>query len=354
MKSDELSLPPSSLPPAEAEATRWQVRRRDGQFSANDEREYRVWLERDPAHRAAAAKVERYWQMMGAIGDDPEIMALTERRARESNRPVRALRLAALAAGLVAAITFGWSLRDTRPVAAPAASVAIAAHTAAPQEQSFRTSIGQRTTVTLADGSVITLDTDSLLRTRESSSERRVELQRGRAYFKVAKHKARPFVVVAAGKSVVATGTEFAVDVDPAAMVVTLVEGGVRVEAPRKILPGNQTVDLHPGQQLTARLDTDSRWRTTRVDVEKEVSWTSGRLHFFNDTLGKAASEMNRYSEKKIIIRDAAAAAQPIVGNFRAGDVDAFVRAVALHGFAQIKLETDDVVVLVSTGKADS
>ncbi len=352
MKPESLPLPPSTLPAAEAEATRWLVRRRDGAFSAHDEREYRVWLARDPAHRAAAAKAERYWQRLGDIGDDPEIMALTERRLRESNRPVKALRYFSAAAVVVVAIAIGWALRpgDIAPESSVPETVAATAADTVRREQTFRTSVGQRTTVTMQDGSIITLDTDSLLRTHDSDNERRVELHRGRAYFKVAKDKQRPFLVMAGGKTVVATGTEFAVDVAPSSMVVTLVEGGVRVEAPRKILPGKATVELKPGQQLVAALDTDNHWRTARVDTEKEVSWTSGRLHFFNDTLGKAAGEMNRYSEKKIIIRDAITAAQPIVGNFRAGDVDAFVRATTLHGFARVKVETDDVVELVPAG----
>jgi transmembrane sensor len=258
---------------------------------------------------------------------------------------------------MIAALAIGWTLRpgDIAPAAFLPQTVAATAVNTPQREQTFRTSVGQRTTVTMPEGSIITLDTDSLLRTRDSGDERRVELYRGRAYFKVAKDKQRPFVVMVGGKSVVATGTEFAVDVAPSSMVVTLVEGGVRVEAPRKILPGKATVELKPGQQLVAALDTDNHWRTARVDTEKEVSWTSGRLHFFNDTLGKAAGEMNRYSEKKIVIRDTLTAAQPIVGNFRAGDVDAFVRAITLHGFARVKVETDDVVELVPVrGKPDA
>ena len=348
MSREELPLPESNLPTAEAEATRWLVLRRDGDFSANDERAYRVWLDADPAHRAAVAKVERTWQLLGSIGEDPEIMALTEQRAREAHRPVRVRRYAALAAGLVCALAMGWSLRDgeVAGIIVPLIGAPAGLTTASLQEQAFRTSVGQRTTVTLADGSIVTLDTDSLLRTRQSSSERLMTLERGRAYFKVAKDKRRPFIVTAGDKSVVATGTEFSVDVDTAVINVTLVEGSVRVEAPAERAGRAQKIELKPGWRLTAAADSNARWRTAKVDVEREVSWTSGRLHFFNDSLGYAVNEMNRYSEKKIVIRDPKIAAQPIVGNFRAGDINAFVRAISLHGFAQIESENDDVVEL--------
>lgn len=349
MNRDDLPMPPSTLPPAEAEATRWLVRRRDDGFSASDEREYRVWLDRDPAHRVAAQKVDRYWQLMGLVGDDPEIMALTEQRARAANRPVRVLRWTALAAVLVGAIGLGWTLREVPGVAEVVqpivAAVSPRAEPTGPvYAQSFHTSVGQRTRVTLADGSDITLDTDSLMHTRESAGAREIALLRGRAYFKVAKDPARPFTVAAGGKVVIATGTEFAVDVLEDDVRVTLVEGSVRVETPRLLLPDAQ-VELQPGTQLLAKVD-QTRSITQPVDLDRAVSWTSGRLHFFNETLGYAAREMNRYSEKKIVIRDPLTAAQPIVGNFRTGDVDAFIRAVQLHGFAQVTYQTDDVVAL--------
>jgi transmembrane sensor len=348
MSREELELPVSNLPRAEAEATRWLVLRRDGDFSAHDERAYRVWLDADPSHRAAVVKVERYWQLLGDIGEDPEIMALTEQRTREAHRPVRVRRTAALAACLVGALALGWSLRDgeVAGVTVPLLGSQAGLSSASLQDQAFRTSVGQRTTVTLADGSIVTLDTDSVLRTRRSPNERLLSLERGRAYFKVAKDKRRPFIVTAGDKTVVATGTEFSVDVDVAAIEVTLVEGSVRVEAPTERAGRAQRMELKPGWKLTAVTDSNARWRTTKVDVERVVSWTSGRLHFFNESLGYAVDEMNRYSEKKIVIRDPDIARQPIVGNFRAGDIDAFVRAVSLHGFARIESENDDVVEL--------
>lgn len=336
MRTD-LPVPFNTLPRAEAEAARWLVLRRDGAMTAHDEREYRVWLDLDPSHRAAAAKIERHWHSMGAIGDDPEIMALTERRARQSNRRPQALRAAMIAAGVLTAAIGGWGLRESGLIGGSLGIVSV-------QEQTFRTSVGQRTTVTLPDGSIVTLDTDSLMRTRENGRERVVELERGRAFFRVAKDVERPFVVIAAGKTVTATGTQFAVDIDPGVMSVTLAEGRVRVEEPREQFRRARVADLRPGWRLM--VEGDNPWKTTRVDLEREMSWTNGRLHFFNDRLGDAAAEMNRYSEKKIVIRDPRVAAQPIVGNFRAGDVDGFVRAARLHGVARVKVETDDVVEL--------
>lgn len=332
--------PSSTLPSVESEAIEWLVMRRDGDLRAQDERAFQAWLDRDPSHRAATAKVERYWNMLGGIAEEPEILALTERRARTIKRPMRLLRGIALAASIVVAAGLGWSLRDsgwlqTGPdIVVPANLV---------YEQTIRTSVGQRTVITLADGSTVTLDTDSVLRTLQTADERALMLERGRAYFVVAKDPARPFFVTAAGKTVIATGTEFAVDVgSDTRMTVTLVEGSVRVESPGDDVRRPQSVELKPGWKLIA----GNELKTMRVNLERDIGWTSGRLHFMNETLGRAAEAMNRYSNKKIVIRDPEIRERPIIGNFRAGDIDAFVRAVGLYGFANVQLETDDVVEL--------
>ena len=59
----------------------------------------------------------------------------------------------------------------------------------------------------------------------------------------------------------------------------------------------------------------------------------SGRLTFFNDPLGEAAAEVNRYSEKKVVV-DPTVAGVPVIGVFRTGDVEGFVKAVRLTGVA--------------------
>src|SRR5262249_35132874 len=151
------------------------------------------------------------------------------------------------------------------------------------QEQELRTGVGQTTTVTLPDGSVVTLDTDTVLSARETGRQRLVELKKGQAFFRVAKDHARPFIVSAAGKTVTATGTAFEVRLDPHRFQVTLVEGKVAVEAPRGQFWRGQSADMLAGWRLTA--EDDRRWKLSQVDVGKETSWMSGRLTFFNDPL---------------------------------------------------------------------
>jgi transmembrane sensor len=83
--------------------------------------------------------------------------------------------------------------------------------------------------VTLPDGSVLQLNTDSVVETAYSPTERRVRLKKGEAFFSVAKNPQRPFWVDVGAVSVRAVGTAFNVRFRPEAVEVLVKEGKVSV-----------------------------------------------------------------------------------------------------------------------------
>jgi len=78
----------------------------------------------------------------------------------------------------------------------------------------YATRIGERSTIRLADGSVVTLDTASRVSLDLTTANREVHLLGGQANFEVAKDKARPFVVYAGDRRITAVGTAFDVRLD--------------------------------------------------------------------------------------------------------------------------------------------
>src|SRR3546814_1264895 len=76
----------------------------------------------------------------------------------------------------------------------------------------YRTVLGERRVVTLADGSTVSLDAASEVRVAYSERARELALVRGQARFDVAHDPRRPFAVQARDQRVVATGTAFNVD----------------------------------------------------------------------------------------------------------------------------------------------
>jgi transmembrane sensor len=216
--------------------------------------------------------------------------------------------------------------------------------------RTFSTSPGQTSTISLPDGSKVTLDADTVLRARESADRRSLELVRGRAFFRVAKDPKRPFVVAARGKTVTAIGTAFDVSLERNGVQVTLLEGKVKVDAPVAAAPlaGRrlQSTEMTPGSQLVA--PDNGSWRMAKVDASQEVSWAAGQLVFAGKSLAQVAEELNRRSEKKVVIEDPSVGRAVISGSFDAGDVEGFVRAVEGYGLARVDHETRDRIELAA------
>ena len=327
-------------------ATAWFARRRSGAMAAEDAARLEAWLEADPANRAAWDAVELTWRAADALRAEPEVLSLREEALKRGRLPRRGL----MAAGLAAAVVAGAAVLS--PLALGSMGVLRSLH-----DQEFRTGVGQQATVKLPDGSIVTLNTDTVLRTRQAEGRRLLFLDRGQAYFKVARDPARPFVVAAGGRTVTALGTAFDVRVGPREFKVTLVEGKVRVEAPASpvglalakagapLAPGPmQATEMTAGSELAA---TDNRhWNVTTTDVERETSWLRGQLIFERERLGDVVEELNRYSTKKIVVLDAAAAATPITAAFKPGDIDGFVRAVRDYGFVEVVSDGENRVEL--------
>src|SRR5436190_5985070 len=78
-------------------------------------------------------------------------------------------------------------------------------------DSEIATRIGEQRTITLKDGSRMALNTDTRIVVEPWNETRGVRLERGEAYFEVAKDPKKPFVVVAGKKRIVAIGTAFAV-----------------------------------------------------------------------------------------------------------------------------------------------
>ncbi|MFC5345564.1 FecR domain-containing protein [Brevundimonas staleyi] len=193
-----------------------------------------------------------------------------------------------------------------------------------------RTRLGEVRVVPLADGSVMTLNTDTLVRVSYSGERRLIDLVEGEALFDVAPDPARPFIVDAGATQARAVGTSFTVrrlGDEPVEVLVR--EGVVEVERRGKARP---PVRISADVRATSPVDQTSPVMTTIVGagaVGRELAWREGRIAFEGETLGQAAAKFARYSETRIVIDDPRIAAEEITGLFQANDPVGFTRAVA-------------------------
>lgn len=313
-------------------AAAWFSRERSGEMTPDDALVLEAWLEADPAHRLAYVEIRQAWAEAAAVRADPQVMAVRERWLSSHVHRRRRATLRAVAASLMVAVLAGTGLigwqwaNGPRPLG----------------DRTFQTALGDQRVVRLPDGTEITLNTDTVLRTRADKDKRLVYLEKGQAFFQVARDPGRPFVVTAAGRTITALGTAFDVRLDEGAFKVTLVEGKVRVEAAAPAMasatPGSQSVkvqatEMVAGSQLIA--PDDEQWRLARTNVITETSWTRGQLVFEDRRLAEVVDELNRYSARKIVIADASLDDLPISGTFKVGDADRFVHALEAYRFAR-------------------
>jgi transmembrane sensor len=318
----------------EQAAALWLARRDQGSWSAAEQAGLGEWLCASTAHRVAFLRLEAAWQQAARLkalgagvthGQIPPPGAWPHARffdgkpdeaaplAAQTGKPVKPLKLRrwryGLAVSLLIAVLggLGWYIRGSGG-------------------SSYETVIGGLEAVPLADGSNITLNSDSEVHVAVTEKERRVVLTHGEAFFEVAKDPARPFVVRAGHARIIAVGTRFSVRRDGDDVSVVVIEGRVRMERDEKAAATLPATLLAAGN--IARSDAAGVLVEEKpLPVAEEIlSWRSGFLVFHDTPLATAVAEFNRYNTRKIVIEDPTLAQLRIGGHFRSTNVEAFVR----------------------------
>lgn len=325
------------MTPDEAAAA-WIVRVEDGPFSPADQAAFDAWNAESPTNAAAYARAEAAWRLFDDPPGDP-VMDAMRASALAVRSPSRRGLWAGIGVGLAASLLLGVALStdylsfgqkaEAPQVAAKSASAPVAAPKA-PASGEFATAKGERRTVRLADGTAITLNTDSAIRVGYVAERRLVRLLRGQALFEVAKDAHRPFVVQAGARQVTALGTVFEVRLDADRMKVTLVEGKVVVDEvedrPDDGAPVMVPTVLAPGEALVTA--DGAKPVLAKIDVDQQLRWREGFVEFNDTTLAEAVAEMNRYSGKQIVVRDGATGNLHVSGVFRTGNPERFAAIV--------------------------
>lgn len=291
--------------------------RQDAGGDNHDEVVFDAWLAADPANAEAWTRVCGVWADFDASADDPELQELRD-EAREEPAPRRRWGLAIAASAAIVAVAGGSLLLNERGKSGTAGSTLIAGTGSV---QTLTTAKGEQKSFALADASTVTLNTNSAVTVFvRRSGERRLELIRGQAFFKVAPDKERPFVVAFDNHTVTALGTAFEVRADGDAMRVVLVEGRVSVSR-----PGGPPVLMRPGQQLIAGPRSVT---LSTADISAINDWQRGVVTFRDTTLGAAATEFNRYADRQLVVADPRVARLKVSGVFRTDDAGRFARTI--------------------------
>ena len=213
-----------------------------------------------------------------------------------------------------------------------------------PHRESFSTAIGGHTTIALADGSAIDLNTDTAIDAELSAQRRVVYLRKGEAFFQIRHDASRPFIVVTQNHRIVDLGTRFLVRATARKFEVDLVEGRARVESADETAQHGSAL-LTPGDVAVVTTDAVKVSRKSGVELARELGWRQGVLVFHNTSLIDAAEQFDRYGERKLVIADADTARLTINGTFRTTGIDNFAGVTREIFGLRVRKRGNDIIL---------
>ncbi|HWF97914.1 MAG TPA: FecR domain-containing protein [Steroidobacteraceae bacterium] len=310
------------------EAAVWTWRVDSGALTAEERGQLEAWLRADGRHRSAFDDLNRTWTLLERLAQRPRddgraTFAPPERRPFLSAlRSTRSLRWAAAAMLILALGTTLWMTRH-------------------PGAQVLSTAVGQERHLALADGSELTLNTNTLVTVKFTASRRDIYLRRGEAHFDVVHNAARPFFVHAGDTVIRDVGTQFEVRLHSATDVDVLVdEGRVEVQgitalatpdSPRNAASaenGNWVRAVSAGERLVIAGPRLNVLPVSPREVADDLAWRQGALVFEGEPLSQAIDEVGRYTRARIVLAGPQVAALHISGRFRTDDVSGFLQAL--------------------------
>jgi len=340
-----------SLADVEEEAAVWVWRLDGGGVSSEVRADFEQWLRCDPRHRRAFEELGGVWQALDELAEakrDEKVATFAAEEQRLSTGPAprrgsghvgrwlpwaMAASLAAVFGGL------SWYQRGN-------------------EAQTLATAVGQQRSATLVDGSVVQLNTNTILETQFTRGQRTIHLEKGEATFTVARNSERPFSVYAGNMVVRAIGTEFNVRIRETQDVEVIVtEGKVEVvpQVGRPALRLNVAVPPSTAIPASAELTAGQRYEPTSESqialitpaaVSNTLAWREGAIVFDGEPLVKAIAELNRYTDTRLVVADASIHDLRVGGRFRTGDVDGFLEALTKAFPVTTRRTSDDLVYI--------
>jgi len=283
------------------QAMAWFARLRADTVSEQQRVEFAAWLAAEPAHQHAYQSVQDFW----VNPDFTELLAASKLSA-ELSKPKERYRwhkpvLLAMAASvlLMVCVSPNWHC----------------------WQADYCTDVGETRTVSLADGSEITLNSDTALNVAYHDNLRQIELISGEAYFSVQRNPDQPFFVASHFANTRVLGTRFLVRQDPRSDTVTVISGVVEVSG-----KSQPPIKLHADEQIS--VGSQAANTVQRVGASNAVAWLKGHTLFDNAPLPAVLAELGRYRHGAIVLSNSQLNTLKVSGRFDIADTDHALRAL--------------------------
>ena len=283
----------------DAKACEWLMLTQERALNSEEQQAFSAWLAADEAHASSLQELENVWSGLGELDsladlrrdstDDGSVLARINSFFSFDN-----FQLPQMAGGFAVVLLL--------------ATVLIAPQfKSAQNQQSFETAISETLSLTLADGSKVTLGAHSQIDISFDNERRHVDLNRGQAFFEVSKDGSRPFYVATKSAVVRVVGTRFDVRRDKDEIKVSVEEGIVEVvRRSGRTFPSHSVGELPELKTLLAgqqvHVSPELMSEIMPIDSSALASWRDGRLVYHNARLSEVIADANRYYPGSIIL----------------------------------------------------
>jgi transmembrane sensor len=274
LSQDSLNRPDISAQVAE-QAVNWLIEMQSGALDSNRQQAWQLWLNSHSDHQGAWAHIQRVNQRLYGLSA-PLAHATINAPASSTRRQALKLMLL-LGAGSVAA----WGLRNE--VTLP------------PLLADYRSNIGERRKLALADGSQLQLNTGSALDVRYDSQQRLIKLLEGEILMTVADDP-RPLTLLTGEGSVRAIGSSTRFDVRQ-------MEGRTQLS----VFAGSLEISpyAHSGSALQLKASQQVAfnrhdWEPVHAIDASNGAWADGMLVAAHMRLGDFLAELGRYRRGRL------------------------------------------------------
>lgn len=293
------------------EAEAWVVKLRSDNVSVEDKEKFSIWLNHSDAHVKTFDKTLALWESLSAVSyipestfddDQPVPQSSLDSIKSQPNFMVSIkswqVALACATVCLFSLLTYNW----LQP-------------TSEPSTERYATAKGELLSVELADGSMVELNTETVLDVLYTRDTRNLTLVSGEAYFSVASNKQRPFVVSFGNGSATAVGTAFNIYSKPSGTSVTVTEGIVDVKEPAELaVPKPESTRVVANQQV--KIGRRGVGPVKNIDTSRSLAWRESTIIFRDTPLATAIGELNRYLDRPVDIADSGISDLNVSGTF--------------------------------------
>lgn len=255
-----------------------------GKLSKEKAKEFLIWLNSKEGEEAYNSHIENIWnnelerdQNLKEVEQHTAINvpdnSVIEQRSKSSRKKLRFPQFLRIAASLIAILSISYLLYLNKTNDSKENQIV----QVVPKEIIRSVPKGQKSKITLPDGSIVYMNAESTIKYMDNFTENRTIHLSGEAFFEVAKNEKYPFRVITDNLTTTAIGTSFNINAynTSSKIEVSLASGKVKIA---ESISQSQ-VEIKPGEGITYS-SLNSSFEMQAVDIQDIINWKEGILQF--------------------------------------------------------------------------